>query len=94
MGAGLAVARYKKGGWCPVVAEVEAVADGRTAATAAAIGNALAAAVGVRVRDLPLTAERCSAGRVTGRARPHAGFPGEVDRLSVSQATRWPVRLP
>jgi CO/xanthine dehydrogenase Mo-binding subunit len=142
VGTGLAVARYKKGGWCAVVAEVEAVADVRLrrlvvavevgrvvhadgvrnqveggavqaaswtlkervrfdrcrltsvdwetypvlrfsevpqvevvlldrpdlpsvgagevaqGPTAAAIGNALADAVGVRVRDLPLTAER------------------------------------
>jgi nicotinate dehydrogenase subunit B len=142
VGTGVAVARYKKGGWCAVVAEVEAVTDvrlrrlvlaaevgavvhadgvrnqieggavqaaswtlkervrfdrcrvtsvdwetypvlrfsevpqvevvlldrpdlpsvgaGEIAAgpTAAAIGNALADAVGVRVRDLPLTAER------------------------------------
>ncbi len=141
MGHGVAVAQYKKGGWCAVVAEVEAVADvrlrrltlavevGRVVSAdgvrnqveggavqaaswtlkervrfdrcrvtstdwetypilrfsevpavdvvlldrpdlpsvgagevvqgpvAAAIGNALAAAVGVRVRDLPLTAE-------------------------------------
>jgi CO/xanthine dehydrogenase Mo-binding subunit len=142
VGTGMAVARYKKGGWCAVVAEVEAVRDVRLrrltlavdvgqvvhadgvrnqieggavqaaswtlkervrfnsrritsidwetypvlrfsevprvdivlldrpdlpsvgagevaqGPTAAAIGNALAAAVGVRVRDLPLTAER------------------------------------
>jgi CO/xanthine dehydrogenase Mo-binding subunit len=141
VGHGVAVAQYKKGGWCAVVAEVEAVADVRLrrltlavevgrvvqpdgvrnqveggavqaaswtltervrfdrcrvtstdwegypvlrfsevpavdvilldrpdlpsvgsgevaqGPTAAAIGNALAAAVGVRVRDLPLTAE-------------------------------------
>jgi CO/xanthine dehydrogenase Mo-binding subunit len=141
VGLGVAVAQYKKGGWCAVVAEVEAVADVRLlrltlavevgavvhddgvrnqieggavqaaswtlkervrfdrcritstdwesypilrfsevpivdvvlldrpdlpsvgagevaqGPTAAAIGNALAAAVGVRVRDLPLTAE-------------------------------------
>jgi nicotinate dehydrogenase subunit B len=141
IGLGVAVAQYKKGGWCAVVAEVEAVADVRLrrltlavevgavvhddgvrnqveggavqaaswtlkervrfdrcrvtstdwesypiltfsevpivdvvvldrpdlpsvgagevaqGPTAAAIGNALAAAVGVRVRDLPLTAE-------------------------------------
>lgn len=142
VGTGIAVARYKKGGWCAVVAEVEAVSDVRLrrlvlavevgrvvhadgvrnqveggavqaaswtlkervrfdrrrvtsvdwetypvlrfsevpeveivlldrpdllsvgsgevaqGPTAAAIGNALADAVGVRVRDLPLTAER------------------------------------
>jgi nicotinate dehydrogenase subunit B len=142
VGTGVAVARYKEGGWCAVVAEVEAVADVRLrrltlavdvgqvvhadgvrnqveggavqaaswtlkervrfdrcrvnsvdwetypvlrfsevppvdvvlldrpdlpsvgageiaqGPTAAAIGNALAAAVGARVRDLPLTAER------------------------------------